>query len=85
MATEKAKKSRGPYRSVEKDQLASKGYIPAKDAAEKIGKSTQTIYYWLEQKKVEGVRIGTHWYVKETSLAAYYKKMDPKAVALMGL
>ena len=78
-------KTRPPYRAAERDALAAKGYIPASEAAEKVGKSTQTLYYWLAQKKIDGVRIGVHWYVREKSLTEYYKKMDPKAVALLGL
>jgi len=80
-----ATKKRPPYRAAERDALAAKGYVPAADAAAKVGKSTQTIYYWIAQKKIDGVRIGVHWYVRERSLIDYYKLMDPKAVELLGL
>lgn len=80
MATERKK-----YRAAEREHLAAQGYVPATEAAQKVGKSTQTVYYWLQNQKVEGVRIGTHWYVKWASLLDFYRQQDPKAVELMGL
>jgi excisionase family DNA binding protein len=68
-----------------KELLEEKGYIPASKAAEMVGKSLQTIYYWIDDKKIEAHRIDTHWYVLRQSLIDYYKKQDPAAVALLGL
>lgn len=76
---------RRPYRAAERDALAEKGYVPASEVAKRVGKSPQAIYYWLQQGKLDGVRVGVHWYVKEKSLIEYYKRIDPKAVELLGL
>jgi len=74
-----------PKSKTTKELLAEKGYIPASKAASMVGKSLQTIYYWIEDKKVDAVRIDTHWYVKRSSLVDFYKAQDPAAVALLGL
>jgi excisionase family DNA binding protein len=68
-----------------KDLLAAKGYIPASEAAALVGKSLQTIYYWIDDAKIEAVRIDTHRFVKRSSLVAFIKAADPAAVALLGL
>lgn len=74
-----------PKRKTTKDLLAEKGYIPASRAAEMVGKSIQTIYNWIDDKRVESVRIDTHWFIKRASLIAYYKEQDPLAAQLLGL
>lgn len=68
-----------------KEMMAEKGYIPASLAAEMVGKSIQTIYYWIEDAKIEAVKIDTHRFVLRRSLVAYYKAQDPNAAKLLGL
>jgi hypothetical protein len=69
----------------EASNLAKKGYLPAVEVARKIGRSKRTVYNWIENEAVKGVRIGAHWYVLWQSVLDYYKSNDPDAVRLLGL
>jgi len=73
------------HQKSQKEILADKGYISASEVAQKVGRSLQTVYSWIDEKRIEAVRIDTHWYVKMTSLVSYYREQDPKAVELLGL
>ena len=80
-----SKNGKKTQKQAERERLRGEGYVHASEVAERVGKSVQTVYYWLAQDKVEGVRIGTHRYVKWSSVVDLFKKSDPKAVELLGL
>jgi hypothetical protein len=69
----------------EAQALAKKGYLPALEVARRISKSKPVIYAWIKGGKVQGVRIGSHWYVLWSSVLDYYRDIEPEAVKLLGL
>jgi len=64
------------------ETMRSRGYIPASEAAGRIGVTVYSLYRWIEAGKVEGERVGSHWYVKADSIAAC---LGPHAAELLGL
>lgn len=56
------------------EMLRDAGYISAPDAARAIGAShVATIHRMISRsKRLEGKRVGAHWYVKVTSLLQVY-------------
>lgn len=64
------------------EKLKLNGYIPAVTAAERVGRTVFTIYRWIRLKKLAGLKVGSYWYVKETSISKCY---TPEAARLLGL
>lgn len=62
--------------------MRDKGWLLVAEAARKIGVTPQTIYRWIEDKKVTGLRDGYRRYV---SWASVMKHLGPHACAVRGL
>jgi len=67
------------------DELRKKGFLPAKEVAERVGLTTQAIYNWCNEKTVHGVRYGRERWVEWNSVVAHFKKVDPEAAKLAGI
>lgn len=65
--------------------LRAKGYVPAVEAAEKLGFTAQTIYDWMDDQTIHGIRLGKGRWVEWKSVVAYFKSKDPEAAKLVGL
>ena len=63
----------------------AQGYIPVKEAAAKLGYTTQTFYNWIDSGKIAGIRVGAARWVMWASVTAYFKRCDPQAAKLLGL
>lgn len=64
------------------DRLIASGYIPAIDASRMLGVHPITIYRWIDNGEVKGLKaFGRHYLVK-TSLA---RKVGPKLAVLAGI
>ena len=68
-----------------KAALRAKGYVPAVEAAEKLGFTTQTLYDWMDAEKVHGVRLGKGRWVEWKSVVTYFRDSDPEAAKLAGI
>jgi hypothetical protein len=68
-----------------KAALRAKGYVPAVEAAEKLGFTTQTLYDWMDADVVHGIRLGKGRWVEWASIVSYFKKKDPEAAKLAGI
>lgn len=68
-----------------KAALRAKGYMPATEAASKLGFTSQTIYDWCDAGKCHGVRLGAGRWVEWKSVVAYFKVASPEAAKLVGL
>ncbi len=53
------------------EMMARKGYMTAADAGRKIGRARYTVQRWVEEGKVEGMRVGARIYVNTESLRRY--------------
>lgn len=62
-----------------KEALLARGYIPAGDAAKRIGYTVQGIYKMLDDKRITGTRIGRARYVLYDSLKKYMHEIAPEA------
>lgn len=51
--------------------LAAKGYLPARTVAEKMNRNITTVYRWLDDGNVQGVKIIGDRYVNVLSLVKY--------------
>lgn len=68
-----------------KAKLRAKGYMPAVEAAAKLGFTPQSLYDWMDAKKVHGVRLGKGRWVEWNSVITYFRTSDPEAAKLSGL
>jgi hypothetical protein len=68
-----------------KAQLRAKGFVPAVEAAEKLGFSAQSVYDWMDSGKVAGVRLGKARWIEWRSVVAYFKGASPEAAKLAGI
>lgn len=70
-----------------KAALRAKGFVPAVEAAEKIGFTAQSVYDWMDSKppKIHGVRLGAGRWVEWKSVVEYFKTSSPEAAKLVGL
>ena len=68
-----------------KAALRAKGFVPAVEAAEKLGFTAQSVYDWMDDGKVTGVRLGTARWVEWKSVVAFFKKASPEGARLVGL
>ena len=50
---------------------APEGYLTVQDAADRAHASPQTIYRWLDEKRIRGVRKATRRCVEEASLESF--------------
>lgn len=66
-------------------ELRSRGYLPAVEAAEKLGFTAQALYDWQDEEKIHGVRLGKARWVEWKSVVAFFKMRDPEAAKLAGL
>lgn len=83
MITRETEKTRGGCQMptvTEADMLRSKGYLPATEVAKRIGKHVTNIYRAVEDKRLRGIKVGRHWYVRVDSLTEF---LGP-AAALFG-
>lgn len=62
--------------------MAKKGYLSAAAAAKKVGRARYTIQRWVEQKHVDGMKVGSRIYVNIESLKGY---LGHDAAAMLGL
>lgn len=62
--------------------MRGKGYLLVSEAARKIGVSPQTIYLWLEAKKVEGFREGYRRFVRWSTVLRH---LGPESCEVRGL
>lgn len=53
------------------DMMQKKGFLTAAAAAEKVGNTVYTIYRWVEDGKIQGMKVGKHWYVNLESLVRF--------------
>jgi hypothetical protein len=68
-----------------KAKLRSKGFLPAVEAAGKLGFTAQSVYDWMDESKIHGVRLGKARWVEWSSVVAFFKKKDPEAAKLAGI
>lgn len=68
-----------------KAALRAQGFVPAVEAAEKLGFSSQSLYDWMDTNKIRGVRLGKARWVEWKSVVAYFKAASPEAAKLVGL
>lgn len=68
-----------------KAQLRAKGFVPAVEAAEKLGFTPQSVYDWMDAEKIHGVRLGAARWVEWKSVVAYFKASSPEAAKLAGI
>lgn len=68
-----------------KGALRDKGYLPAVEAAEKLGFTPQTLYDWMDAGKIHGVRLGKGRWVEWKSVVSYFRTEDPEAAKLAGI
>lgn len=66
-------------------KLRAKGFLPAVEAAEKIGFTPQTLYDWMDDEKIHGVRLGKGRWVEWSSVVTYLKGSNPEVVKLAGI
>jgi hypothetical protein len=64
------------------DLMRKQGFIPTREAANKLGRNITTIYRWVDAGKVEGTEVASRRYVNLKSLAAFVGK---DAAQLLGL
>jgi predicted DNA-binding transcriptional regulator AlpA len=58
--------------NVERDMMLARGFLPVKEVAERMGKSSTTIYRWIEDERVIGETIPPrNRYVQIESLAEF--------------
>lgn len=55
----------------QEEVMQARGYVVVGVAAERAGRSPQSVYNWLHAGKVASIRVGETWYVDETSLALF--------------
>ena len=67
------------------EKMRKKGYELATVVADRVGITVQAVYKWLQDGVVRGVRIGTRRYVERASVVEYFKRVDPRSVALLEL
>ena len=67
------------------EALRDKGFIPASEAALRLGYSTQTIYDWASAGKIHEVRLGVAHWVEWASVCAYFKRLAPEVAKLVGI
>jgi len=63
-------------------EMRSEGYLLVREAARKIGVSSQTIYRWIAENKVEGFRNGYRRYVNWRSILRH---LGPQACKIRDL
>lgn len=68
-----------------KSNMRSKGFIPATEAAERLGYAAQSVYDWMDAGKVRGARLGRARWVEWASVVAYFKAQDSEAAKLAGI
>lgn len=64
-------------------KMAKQGYITAREAANRTGKSIHTIYRWINTNEVDGCRVFGSWYVSLESLDSKAEQDDAKAFGLL--
>lgn len=65
--------------------LREKGFIPAVEAAAKLGFSAQSLYYWGDKGLIHQVRLGKGRWVEWRSVVEYFKATSPEAAKLAGI
>jgi hypothetical protein len=65
--------------------LRSRGFVPAVEAAKRLGFTAQTVYDWADAEKIHQVRLGAARWVEWKSVVAYFKTSSPEAAKLVGL
>ena len=68
-----------------KAALRARGFVPAVEAATKLGFTPQSVYDWMDESKIHGVRLGKGRWVQWSSVVAWFKKQDPEAAKLAGI
>lgn len=68
-----------------KAKLRAKGFVPAVEAAEKLGFTAQSVYDWMDARQIHGVRLGKGRWVQWSSVVDFFKKKDPEAAKLAGI
>ena len=59
-----------------------KGYVTVPDAARQLGRSTEQVRRYLREGKLDGHRVGGHWFVREP--AVLYRTRPQEDVAMDG-
>lgn len=65
--------------------MRRQGYIPATEAAQRLGYAAQSVYDWMDAGKVRGARLGKGRWVEWASVVALFKAQDPEAAKLAGI
>ncbi len=68
-----------------KAQLRAKGYVPAVEAAARLGFTAQSLYFWMDDGLIHGVKLGGRRWVEWNSVIQYFRTKDPEAAKLVGL
>lgn len=64
------------------DLMRRQGFIPTREAANRLGRNITTIYRWVDAGKVEGTEVASRRYVNLKSLATFVGR---DATQLLGL
>lgn len=65
--------------------LRAQGYVPAREAAARLGYTTQTIYDWMDAEKIRGVRLAAGRWIEWKSLKEYFQSQSPEVAKLLKL
>lgn len=55
----------------EQQIMRSRGYLSATEVAHRLDRHNSTIYRAIEAKRISGLKVGCHWYVRVDSLAGF--------------
>jgi hypothetical protein len=64
--------------------MAAKGLLPATQMAARVGVSVFTIYRWVNEEKVKGMKMQGHWYVDRNSMIEYLGLEAANMLGLLG-
>lgn len=55
----------------EQDVMEMKGWLSAMEVSKRIHKHVTNVYRAINKKELQGMRVGSHWYVSVASLVKY--------------
>jgi len=55
----------------EQDVMEMKGWLSAMEVSRRIHKHISNVYRAIRKKELQGIRVGSHWYVSYASLIKY--------------
>lgn len=55
----------------EQDVMQMKGWLSAMEVSKRIHKHVSNIYRAIRKNELQGMRVGSHWYVSISSLVKY--------------